>query len=433
MKKNNQEIYAARRSALMGRLEEGAVVIVPSATQVFRNSDVHYPFRQNSDFWYLTGFPESDAIAVLVRHGGTVSYRLFCQPENEQDAQWHGPRIGLEGACSDYGSDESHDLNDFDQVIEGIIAEASVWYCLKLPQLTVGVYQLSMQSGCLAKSRIQPKSLESYLHEMRLLKDEHELACMREAADVSVQAHLAVMKQLDSLQTEYEVLAVWNHVMQSNGCHLPAYDAIVAGGDHACTLHYTRNNARLNKSDLLLIDAGAEFDYYAADITRTMPISGKFTAEQRALYELVLAAQEAVIAMVKPGVTWRELQAQSVQILASGLIDLGILSGSVHDVIATEAYKRFYMHGIGHWLGLDVHDVGSKVINGAPRPFQANMVITVEPGLYIPTGADQVEERWQGIGIRIEDNVLVTATGAEVLTQALPRSAAEIEALMVKN
>jgi Xaa-Pro aminopeptidase len=432
MKDFSRSSFHQRRQALALTMDAQSVAVICSSTKVFRNRDVHYPFRQNSDFWYLTGFPEPDAIAVLHHDGETMRYLLFCQPDDAHETQWHGPRAGLEGACEHYGADEAYALHDFDQTMATILADASALYCLKMPQITVGVYQHSLQSGALAQCRLDPRSLEDHLYESRLIKSEDEIAYMRHAAQISAQAHCAGMRASQPGLYEYEVMAAINYELRRHGCLLSAYDAIVGGGANGCILHYMDNNSRLVDGDLLLVDAGGEYQYYAADITRTYPVNGKFTPEQRALYEVVLAAQQGVIDQVKPGVTWEMLQHTSARLLTEGMVELGILKGSVEDLLASGDYKRFYMHGIGHWLGLDVHDVGAKQLGGKPRPFEANMVITVEPGIYIAPGS-QVDERWHGMAVRIEDDIAVTHDGYDILSDDVPKTIEGIEAIMASS
>ncbi len=399
-------------------------MIVPSATMVLRNRDVHYPFRQHSDYWYLTGFNEPDAIAVLRKSQGDSHFILFCQPKNLEAEQWTGPRCGEAQACAIYGADEAFPIHAFEQEIGKLLQGVNSLYTLSVPQLTVGSYQSSVLSGALAQCKLEPKALEAVLHEMRLIKDEYEIASMREAAKISVQAHQRAMQLAKPGINACEVQAAMQQVMLSAGCRHQSYEPIVAAGGHACVLHYTDNNAELRDGDLLLIDAGAESDYYAADITRTFPVNGNFTEAQRAVYDVVLKAQYQVIEAVRPGVTWDDLQQISVKVITQGLLELDILEGDVGTLIETQAYKRFYMHGIGHWLGLDVHDVGS------PKAFEPNMVLTVEPGIYIARGSEGVDEMWQGIGIRIEDDILVTEQGHEVLTQALVKDPEDLSAFV---
>ncbi len=420
-----------RQQKLMRKFGRDAVAIIPSSTLIFRNNDVHYPFRQNSDFWYLTGFHEPNAVAVLkTDSAGEMIYTLFCQPKDDLAERWHGKRVGLEGVCEHFGVDMAFSMADFEEKMVDILSEASRVYTLKAPQLTVPEYQQSLQSGVLAEWSNKTYPLEDALHEMRLIKSSEEIDWMRAAANISVQAHQYAMSLTQPGMDACEVQAALELVIRSKGCSHLAYDSIVAGGSNACTLHYTENKGALESGDLLLIDAGAECQCYAADITRTFPVSGRFSDAQRALYNVVLNAQQQVIKAVKPGVNWDVLQKLSVKIIVDGLVSLGILKGSSQALIKSEAYKRFYMHGVGHWLGLDVHDVGARHVGKKPRPFEAGMALTVEPGIYIPLESEGVDKKWHGIGIRIEDDVVVTEDGCDVLTADLIKSPEAIEALM---
>ena len=426
-------VFENRRLELLQCLSGDALAVIPSATMVLRNRDVHYPFRQHSDFWYLTGFPEQDAVAVLFKKGDVFRYVLFCQPKDPVAEVWMGERVGVDGACTVFGADEAYSIQDFDTVMGRLLQEASNLYTLSLPQLTVGQYQHSVLSGALAHCRLTASALEDHLHLMRLTKDENEMACMRLAAEVSVRAHQQAMRMVRPGMHAYEVQAALEHVMLASGCHHQAYEPIVAPGKHACVLHYTDNDAVLCDGDLLLIDAGAESDYYACDITRTFPINGRFTDEQKALYNVVLDAQNQVITAIEPGVTWDVLHALSVKVIVDGLLQLGILVGDADALIESQAHKPFYMHGIGHWLGLDVHDVGSRLDGDQPRRLAPHMVLTVEPGIYIAPGSDGIDPKWYGIGIRIEDDVLVTEQGCDVLTESLVKDPDGIEALMQQD
>lgn len=424
VKKVNQQ----RWHKLAQKLESGALVVVPSASEVLRNQDVCYPFRQLSDFWYWTHFPESDAIWVCLKNHEGLETILFCRPQDQKDVIWHGERIGLEQAKVDFGFDHVLPLQDFPHALEPWLENAACLYTMRSSQTTTPVYSQSLNTW-VAQTRLETKSFEPISHQLRLLKDEQELTWMRHASEISVEAHTALMAQVEPGWYEFEAQTVLESVMKMRGAKHLAYESIVASGAHACILHYTDNRTKIRDGDLLLVDAGCEWQYYASDITRTYPVSGRFSGEQRAIYELVLQAQKSVIASLRPGVDWDQLQATAVRILTQGLLDLGILQGGLEQCLEQKAYANFYMHGIGHWLGLDVHDVGGKQISGAMMPFESGMVLTIEPGLYLSPGPN-LDERWHGVGVRIEDNCLITSEGYENFTSSLVKEVDAIEALM---
>jgi Xaa-Pro aminopeptidase len=404
-----------------------------------RNRDVNYPFRQDSDFYYLTGFNEPDALAVFVPGRAQGEYILFCREFDAKKALWEGAHSGLEGATTHYDADDAFPIDDLDDILPGLLEnKTKVFYpmgCnLELDHnLLEWINHIRNQSrsGIIAPGELV--SLALILHEMRLFKSAEELKLMRRAAEVSAHAHIRAMKNCKAGLYEYQIEAELIHHFIDNGLRAVAYPSIVAGGKNACTLHYTENNSKLKNGDLLLIDAGAECDHYAADITRTFPISGRFNEAQKQLYQLVLNAQTAALEQIKPGLPWNLAHDASVEVLTQGLLDLGLLKGKLKKLIKDEKYKQFYMHRIGHWLGMDVHDVGDYKIKQEWRLLEAGMVLTVEPGLYIPVDCKSVDEKWRGIGIRIEDDVLVTPTGHEILTSGVPKSIADIEALMQAN
>lgn len=431
----SQEEYQARRKKLAQQLPEDGVAIIPAAHELLRNGDTHYRFRQDSDFYYLTGFNEPDALLVIT--GGKDSKSiLFNRPRNPAEEQWTGKRLGQDGAESRLGMHAAFPVNSIKEKLPELLAGSSaVYYALgRNPSLE----KLITRALKTVKSQVRrgvkaPESLcdlEPVLSEMRLFKSEAELDLMRRAASISVDAHKRAMQACKSLEHEYQLEAELIHEFSRHGCRSVAYDPIVGGGENACILHYTDNDQPLRSGDLVLIDAGGEYGNYAADITRTFPVNGKFSPEQKSIYELVLKSQKAGIAAIKPGLPWNGVQQIIVRILTEGLCELGLLRGSVDELVANEAYKPFYMHNSGHWLGLDVHDSGRYKRNNEWRPLEAGMVLTVEPGLYISAGTEGVDKRWWNIGVRIEDDVLVTKTGHEVLTAALPVDVDEIEALM---
>ena len=431
-----QSEFKKRRKQLMQRVGEGNIALIGSASMHTRNRDVNYPFRQDSDFYYLTGFNEPDALAVFVPGRTQGEYILFCREFDAKKALWEGAHSGLEGATTHYDADDAFPIDDLDDILPGLLEnKTKVFYpmgCnLELDHnLLEWINHIRNQSrsGIIAPGELV--SLALILHEMRLFKSAEELKLMRRAAEVSAHAHVKAMKACKAGLYEYQIEAELIHHFIDNGLRSVAYPSIVAGGKNACTLHYTENNSKLKNGDLLLIDAGAECDHYAADITRTFPISGRFNEAQKQLYQLVLNAQKAALEQIKPGFAWNLAHDASVEILTQGLLDLGLLKGKLKKLIKDEKYKQFYMHRIGHWLGMDVHDVGDYKIKQEWRLLEAGMVLTVEPGLYIPPDCKSVDEKWRGIGIRIEDDVLVTPTGHEILTSGVPKSIADIEALM---
>lgn len=427
--------YQNRRQQLAMQLPTGSIALIPAASECLRNGDAHYRFRQDSDFYYLSGFNEPDAVLLIVA-GKTGESVLFNRARHFAEEQWTGTRLGQTGACEQLGISEAYPIADLKTRLPDCFADkTAVYYPIdRYPTCD----QLILNAWKTVKGQVRrgidaPHAfidIAPILGEMRLLKSNAEIQIMREAARISVAAHQRAMRMCHQAQFEYELEAEILHELTRQGCRSMAYDAIVAGGSNACILHYTDNNQALRQGDLLLIDAGGEYQNYAADITRTSPINGQFSTEQKAIYELVLAAQKAGIACVRPGALWEDAQQAIVRVLTSGLMDLGLLHGTLDDLITTEAYKPFYMHRSGHWLGLDVHDVGRYKIDGYWRPLQPGMVLTVEPGLYIHESIQGIDSRWHGIGVRIEDDIAVTANGHEKLTAALAVEVNDIEALV---
>lgn len=428
--------FSERRHYLSSQMHQG-VAIIPTAPEQVRNRDAHFPYRFDSYFYYLTGFREPEAVLVIVAGAkeGASKYILFCREKNAEREIWDGFRFGPEAAQETFGFDEAYSIARLDELLPKLLADQpAIYYSLGHSEAwdarVVGwVNQVRQQSriGIAAPAEIRDVHLP--LDEMRLIKSSEELAVMRRAATISGEAHRRAMRKTRPGMNEYEVEAELLHEFRRHGAQAPAYTSIVAGGANACVLHYVENNTTLNGGDLLLIDAGCELDGYAADITRTFPVDGKFSPAQRDLYELVLSAQAAAIAEVKPRNSWEAPHNAALRVLAQGFIDLGLCHGSVDEVIQSEDYKRFYMHRTGHWLGLDVHDAGEYKQNGEWRALQPGMTLTVEPGCYIRP-ADNVPPHFWNIGIRIEDDVAVTEAGCEVLTSDAPKTVAEIEELM---
>ena len=431
-----QSEFKKRRKALMQQIGKGNIALIASASSQTRNRDVEFPFRQDSDFYYLTGFNEADSLAVFIPGREQGEYILFCREFDEKKALWEGAHAGLEGATEHFDADDSFPIDDMDEILPGMLEDKSkVFYPMGRDtdfdhQLLEWIGHLKKQSRRGVNAPGELVALEHILHEMRLFKSAAELKLMRKAAEVSCKAHMRAMQQCKAGLYEYQIESEVVHEFMQQGLRYVAYPSIVAGGKNACVLHYIENKDKLKKSDLLLIDAGAECDHYAADITRTFPVSGVFSPAQKQLYQLVLDAQYAAIEQVKPGNPWNKAHDESVKVLTKGLVKLGLLKGRVSKLIKDEKYKQFYMHRIGHWLGMDVHDVGDYKLDDEWRLLEPGMVLTIEPGLYIPVNCKSVDAKWRGIGIRIEDDIVVTKDGHEVLTHAAPKEINEIEHLM---
>jgi Xaa-Pro aminopeptidase len=432
---NSQE-YKRRRKHLMQIMGNDAVAILPAALVRMRNRDAEFHYRQDSDFHYITGFDEPEAVAVLVPEREHGEYILFCRENDKTMEIWNGPRAGQEGAVEHYGADDSFPIDDIDDILPGLLEnKEKVYYTMGVhsdfDQLVIKwVNRLREQSRQGVHTPGEFVALDHQLHDMRLYKSAAEIKVMRKAAQISAQAHKQAMRFCKPGIYEYQLEAELLHSFMHQGARFPAYSSIVGGGENGCILHYVENNAVLKDGDLVLIDAGAELECYASDISRTFPVNGKYSKEQRALYEIVLAAQYAAIEQVKPGKHWNDPHEAAIKVITQGLIDVGILKGELETLIKEEAYKAYYMHRTGHWLGMDVHDVGDYKVDNEWRVLEVGMVLTVEPGLYISSDHDNVAKKWHNIGIRIEDDVLVTKDGCEVLSRDVPKEPDEIEALM---
>ncbi len=435
MKISKQE-YARRRKNLMVQMEPGSIAIVPSAREKIRNRDVDYPFRQDSDFHYLCGFDEPEAVLVLLPGREHGEFVMFCRERDPEMELWNGYRQGPEGVCTNIGADDAFPIGDIDDILPGLIeGRERVYYAMgRQPDFDQRVMQWVNTIRAKARSGAHPPGefldLDHLLHDMRLYKSAAELKIMREAGEISARAHCRAMRYCQPGVYEYQLEAEILHEFAMAGARFPAYNSIVGSGRNGCILHYNDNSSQIRDGDLVLIDAGCELEHYAADITRTFPANGRFSPEQRALYELVLRAQQAAIDEVRPDNHWNQPHDASVRVITEGLVELGLLSGEVDALIESEAYREFYMHRAGHWLGMDVHDVGDYKIGDEWRVLEEGMVMTVEPGIYVAPDNERVDPRWCGIGIRIEDDVVVTKHGCEVLTAAVPREADDIEALM---
>lgn len=425
--------YAARRKRLQERMGQG-IAVIPTAPEVARNADTHYDYRHDSHFHYLSGFPEPEAVLVLVA-GDKMQSILFCREKNAEREIWDGFRYGPDAAAQQFGFDAAYPVAQLDEKLAELMGNQSALLYPVGADPEWDARLLKIREGVKARSRqgiqapAELRDVRDLLSEMRLIKDASEQDIMRRAANISAAAHRRAMRFTKPGKYEYEIEAELLHEFCRHGARQPAYTSIVAGGANACTLHYVGNRAQLKGGDLLLIDAGCELESYAADITRTFPVNGRFSPAQKDVYEIVLAAQAAAIAAAKPGHLWTAPHEAALRVLSQGFIDLKLCKGSVESVLETESYKQFYMHRTGHWLGMDVHDVGEYKLAGQWRPLQGGMTLTVEPGCYIRPADGIPEELWN-IGIRIEDDVLITAQGNEVLTREAPKTVLEIEEVM---
>ncbi len=430
----NSKEFERRRRQLMRMVGAGGIAILPAAPVRTRSRDVEYRYRQDSDFYYLTGFAEPEAVAVLAPGRASGEFLLFCRERNRDKEKWDGARSGQDGAIRNYGADDAFPIDDIDDILPGIIEPCSrVYYTMGMYSdfdTRVAGWVNSLRSG-LSRGLHTPQefvALDHLLHDMRLYKSRGEVAAMRRSAKVAVNAHKRAMQMTRPGLYEYEVEAEFRHEFRKNDAWV-SYSPIVGGGANACTLHYVENNAELRDGDLLLIDAGCELDYYASDITRTYPVNGRFSPEQRAIYDVVLEAQLAAIEKTLPGNHWNEPHDAAVKVITRGLRKLGLLEGSLPKLIKDGAYRQFYMHRTGHWIGMDVHDVGDYKVGDEWRVLETGMVTTVEPGIYIP-GKRNIPKKFRNIGIRIEDDVAITARGPDVLSKGLVKDPDGIEALM---
>ncbi|HBM27952.1 MAG TPA: Xaa-Pro aminopeptidase [Halomonas sp.] len=432
------EEYRQRRERLMAKLPSHAALLVPGASLVTRSHDSEYPFRQQSDFYYLTGLQEPEALLLLLPGRAEGQSVVFCQDRDPTLEAWTGRRLGAQGVVSQHGLDQAFENAERDALLPTLLDGRELLYvpldnpdALSIAEDALAYAQEGMRRGKPAlKGWLDSRPL---IHEMRLIKSPAEIALLRHAAAISAQAHVRAMRTCQAGLSEYQLQAELEHTFVWHGASGPAYSTIVGGGANACVLHYIENSDVLEEDTLVLIDAGAEFDLYAGDITRTFPVSGRFNDAQRALYQVVLDAQVRAVNAIAPGATLAEIHQGVVADLTAGLIELGLLSGDVQARIDDESYRRFYLHSTSHWLGLDVHDVGTYRLDEAtPRPLEPGMVLTVEPGLYIPSD-DDIPDAYRGIGIRIEDNVVVTDQGHDILTADVPKQVADIEQLMANK
>ncbi len=433
---HNHQIYRDRRTAVVQRMREqsgGGLALLPTAAEAARNRDSMFPYRHDSYFYYMSGFPEPEAVIALVADADGDRHVLFCREKDQEREIWDGFRYGPDAAREIFCFDEAHPIAELDRLLPELAADRPALYTplglfaawdLKVSDLLNEVRK-RVRMGVAAPEEIV--DVRQAIDVLRLVKDEHEIALMRRAAAISAGAHRRAMDRTRVGWHEYQVEAELAHEFLRSGAQAVAYPSIVAGGPNACVLHYRENSRQLQDGELLLIDAGCEYQGYASDITRTFPVSGRFTGPQKAVYEVVLAAQQACLDAVRPGVEFHDYHKAAERVLAQGYIDLGLCRGTLDEVLETESYKQFYMHRAGHWLGMDVHDAGLYQVKGVSQKLVPGMVLTVEPGTYIRP-ADNVPDEFWDIGIRIEDDVLVTAAGIENLTLAAPKSVADVEA-----
>lgn len=428
--------YAARRKDLMLQMHKNSIAIISSAPEKIRSRDTHYPYKQNVNLSYLCGFPEPESVLVLIpgrENGETV---LFCRDKDPLRETWDGYREGPNGAVKNFGADDAFPISDIDDILPNLIeGKDRLYYAIgKDPEfdkhLMDWINHVRSQRGNGALPPGEFVDLDHFINEMRLFKTAGEVKIMRKAGEISAKAHVRAMKASRPGVFEYQLQAEIEHEFAMSGSVGPAYSSIVGGGKNGCVLHYVENKDLLRDGDLVLIDAGCEYQNYAADITRTFPVNGKFSVEQAAIYDVVLKAQADAIAMIGPGIEYNKTNEATIRTITQGLVDLGLLQGDVDELIANEAHREFYMHGAGHWLGMDVHDVGDYKIEGQWRVYEPGMVVTIEPGIYIAPGSPNIDEKWHGIAVRIEDDIVVTKDGNENLTSAVPKERNEIEALM---
>lgn len=428
--------FARRRRELMDLMGNNSIAILPSASEIVRSRDTHFGFRQDSDFHYLTGFPEPDAVLVLLPGREHGEYVIFCREKDTVMETWHGRRLGQVGAKKHYGCNDAFPIDDIDDILPGLMeGRERIYYEFGNHadfdnQIMSWVNTLRAQVKKGAHPPGELIDLSHLLHDMRLIKSKAELKVMQKAAEISSDAHIAAMQVCQPGMNESRIESELKYQFANQGARYEAYSSIVASGENACILHYVENNCVMKDGDLLLIDAGAELLGYAADISRTFPVNGKFSKEQLQAYEWVLKANQAAIKVAKQGNPWSAPHDTAVQVLTEGLVSMGILEGDIEELIEKEAYKPYYMHKTGHWIGLDVHDVGDYLQDKEPRILAEGMVLTVEPGLYFAPKTKGLDKKWWGIGIRIEDDVAITAKGNRVLTKKVPKDPQKIEALM---
>ena len=421
--KNN---FSERRLQLSNKVLDDSAIIVASALVKSRISDTDYAYRQDSNFYYLSGYEEPDSLILIRPNHDKEKFIIFCRDRDPLREQWDGFRTGQDGAIQEYQADNAYSINSIDQMMPELLAGVkNIYFSMSAP---CGVdLKISQWVEAGAEPPHNLLSLDSILHEMRLIKEDHEMDLMKQAADITTEAHIRAMQAVTPGMYEYQLEAEYLYAFNKNGARSPAYNSIVGGGNNSCILHYVENNAELKDGDLVLVDAGCEYKYYASDVTRTFPVNGKFSPEQKEIYSIVLEAHKQSMEQAKPGNKWNLMHEKSVEVIVEGLLDLGLLKGTKDQVIENGDYSKFYMHRIGHWLGMDVHDVGGYKQDGDWRDLEKGMVMTIEPGIYILDSLEDVDDKWKGIGVRIEDDIVVTESGFEVLTPNVPRTIEEVE------
>jgi len=425
--------FSERRSELSKKVLDDSAIIVASSPVKSRISDTDYLYRQDSNFYYLSGYEEPESILLIRPYAKKDQFIIFCRDRDPLKEQWDGFRSGQKGAVEDFGANKSLSISSVDSLMPELLEGAkNIYYSMSSPcgldqRISTWVDQIRLNTRAGAEPPQNLLSLDSIIHEMRLLKSDEEIEVMKQAAEITTEAHIRAMKAVQPGMFEYQLEAEYLYAFNKNGARAPAYNSIVGGGNNACILHYVENNSELKDGDVVLVDAGCEYKYYASDVTRTFPVNGSFTEEQKQIYSVVLEAHRQSMGQLKPGNKWNLAHEKSVEVIVEGLIDLGIIKSSKQEAIDTGEYSKYYMHRIGHWLGMDVHDVGSYKRDGDWRDLEPGMVMTIEPGIYILDSLEGVEDKWKGIGVRIEDDVLITKKGFEVLTPDIPRSIEEVE------
>ncbi len=428
--------YAGRRKDLMSMMADNSIAVIAAAPEKVRSKDTLYPYKQSTNFSYLSGFSEPCAVMLLIPNRQQGECVLFCRDKDPLRETWDGLRLGPIEAKRALALDDAFPIDDIDDILPGLLeGKSHIYYSAGKDkafdkQLIQWVDEVTLDKESDSEPCCEQVDLDHLLAELRLIKSAAEIKLMRKAADISAEAHCRAMRFCQPGQYEYQLQAEIEHQFMTSGATGPAYTSIVGGGKNACILHYIENQSALKSGDLVLIDAGCEYQNYAADITRTFPINGKFSTAQAAIYDVVLAAQKAAINCISPGVTYDQANKATIEVITQGLVELGILTGDVDQLIAEGAYREFYMHSVSHWLGMDVHDVGDYKINNQWRVYEAGMLLTIEPGIYIAADNQNVDKKWRGIAVRIEDDILVTKAGREVLTDGVPKQRDQIESLM---
>ena len=428
--KNN---FSERRLQLSNKVLDDSAIIVASALVKSRISDTDYAYRQDSNFYYLSGYEEPDSLILIRPNHDKEKFIIFCRDRDPLREQWDGFRTGQDGAIQEYQADNAYSINSIDQMMPELLAGVkNIYFSMSAPcgvdlKISQWVEDIRKNTRAGAEPPHNLLSLDLILHEMRLIKEDHEMDLMKQAADITTEAHIRAMQAVTPGMYEYQLEAEYLYAFNKNGARSAAYNSIVGGGNNSCILHYVENNAELKDGDLVLVDAGCEYKYYASDVTRTFPVNGKFSPEQKEIYSIVLEAHKQSMEQAKPGNKWNLMHEKSVEVIVEGLLDLGLLKGTKDQVIENGDYSKFYMHRIGHWLGMDVHDVGGYKQDGDWRDLEKGMVMTIEPGIYILDSLEDVDDKWKGIGVRIEDDIVVTESGFEVLTPNVPRTIEEVE------